>query len=530
MRDDDEAALVGLERRLELLDRLEVEVVRRLVEHEAVDAPAPRAARAPARVRSPGESAARAGRCRRRRARTSRAACAPRPAAGRTPRRSRRAATPEKRSRAWSARRRRPTAPSRRVPRGERQVADERPDQRRLAGAVRADDGEAVAPVQLERRPARAGTTPRSTTAPASSATSVAAARGGRQLELSRHGVHGFSTSSSRSRWFFACCTLPRSAFVARRSEPPVWRASLRSPPSRCAWLRRSREQRRCSAPARRRSRRSRARAAPARARARPRTPTTCRRTRAPCRVSRLDLDDARDRPVEERAVVRDEHDARRRAPSRNRSSRSSPAKSRLFVGSSSRKTSKRASRIAASAARAASPPESGRHLALGARPEADVGQDGAGAGLEVLAAEREEAVERVGVGAARAPGSAPSRAASASISALGGADAGAPREVAEHRLARPRLGLLRQVADGAAADDLAASRAARAPRARAAASTCRSRSGRRCRCGRPARRPARRGRAPGRRRSSSRCHVQRVSPARADLLQSKGRKRGVST
>ena len=36
--DDDEAALERLERGLELLDRLEVEVVRRLVEHEAVDA------------------------------------------------------------------------------------------------------------------------------------------------------------------------------------------------------------------------------------------------------------------------------------------------------------------------------------------------------------------------------------------------------------------------------------------------------------------------------------------------------------
>ncbi len=38
MRDDDEAAVVAGERRLELLDRLEVEVVRRLVEDQAVDA------------------------------------------------------------------------------------------------------------------------------------------------------------------------------------------------------------------------------------------------------------------------------------------------------------------------------------------------------------------------------------------------------------------------------------------------------------------------------------------------------------
>ena len=109
----------------------------------------------------------------------------------------------------------------------------------------------------------------------------------------------------------------------------------------------------------------------------------------------------------------------------------------------------------------------------------------------------------------------------------LRGADAGAASEVGEHRLARAGLRLLRQQADGAGAARSGRDRAARAPPAPAAGSTCRSRSGRRSPRGRPARRPARRRRAPGRRRSSSRCHVQRVSPARADLLQSKGRKRG---
>ncbi len=38
MGDDDEAACERLERGLELLDRLEIEVVGRLVEHQAVDA------------------------------------------------------------------------------------------------------------------------------------------------------------------------------------------------------------------------------------------------------------------------------------------------------------------------------------------------------------------------------------------------------------------------------------------------------------------------------------------------------------
>jgi hypothetical protein len=38
VRDQHDGALVAGERELELLDRLEVEVVRRLVEHERVDA------------------------------------------------------------------------------------------------------------------------------------------------------------------------------------------------------------------------------------------------------------------------------------------------------------------------------------------------------------------------------------------------------------------------------------------------------------------------------------------------------------
>ena len=91
------------------------------------------------------------------------------------------------------------------------------------------------------------------------------------------------------------------------------------------------------------------------------------------------------------------------------------------------------------------------RHRLVGPRAEPDLGECGARARLEVLAAECEEPVERVRVRARPAPGSAPSRAASASIAASASADAGAPREVAEHRLARAASRLLRQVADRAA-------------------------------------------------------------------------------
>ena len=152
------------------------------------------------------------------------------------------------------------------------------------------------------------------------------------------------------------------------------------------------------------------------------------------------------------------------------------------------------------------------RHLAVGAPPETDVRRARRRPRLEVLAAEREEAVERVRVGARELRlGAEPGRERVHLL--LGCADAGAPREVVAHRLARARLRLLREVPDGARADDAGPSRAARARRGRGAGSTCRSRSGRRCRCGRPARRRARRGRAPGRRRSSSRCHEQTSEP-----------------
>ena len=159
------------------------------------------------------------------------------------------------------------------------------------------------------------------------------------------------------------------------------------------------------------------------------------------------------------------------------------------------------------------------RELALGAPAEPDVVEHRARAGVEVLAAEQEVALERLGVGARQLRlGVEPRRERVHLV--LRRADARAPREVAAHRLARPRLGLLRQVADRARRARPRRGPAPPAPRGRGAGSTCRSRSGRRCRRGRPATRPARRGRAPARRHRTSRCCGRRMSPARTDLLQ----------
>ena len=127
----------------------------------------------------------------------------------------------------------------------------------------------------------------------------------------SRHGCQGFSTSSRRSSRRSACLTFERSACVARRSAPPVSRASLRED-ARRAWLCRSffndsnLE----------------------------RSPTillVCRLVRAAGRLPRalvlvpragelahvprlaLELHDAVDDALQERAVVRDDDDRRRR-------------------------------------------------------------------------------------------------------------------------------------------------------------------------------------------------------------------------
>ena len=167
--DDDQAALVGLERRLELLDRLEVEVVRRLVEDQAVDARAPRAARGPrgcarrARARAPGGSMSSGPRAN--------FASSVRASVGGSPDSSAKSSrrTPAKRSRAWVSSPK--TTAGADAPRAARE--------RQLAG--RARGSASSCPRRLPRRPpggrrtaarGRPGPSvnePTSTTAPASS-------------------------------------------------------------------------------------------------------------------------------------------------------------------------------------------------------------------------------------------------------------------------------------------------------------------------------------------------------------------------
>ena len=128
--------------------------------------------------------------------------------------------------------------------------------------------------------------------------------------------------------------------------------------------------------------------------------------------------------------------------PSTKRSRRSSPSKSRSFVGSSSRSRSKRESRIAARPARAASPPESVAVSWSSDDRQAELGADRPSPRLEVGAAEREKPLQRGGVGV-RAPGG---RVALHRLVRV--RDARAAREVAQERLAGAAIVLLRQVAD----------------------------------------------------------------------------------
>ena len=144
------------------------------------------------------------------------------------------------------------------------------------------------------------------------------------------HGSNGFSGSSLRSSSRSAWRTLVISACVPRRSAmPPRPAPALRAlveqrrellavapaPPSKRPY---------CPAPSR--VARSRVLRPPSRA-----LPHAA--------AAGLDLGDPRHRAVEEGAVVRDD-DERDSVVATNRSSRSSPSKSRSFVGSSSRSTS----------------------------------------------------------------------------------------------------------------------------------------------------------------------------------------------
>ena len=165
----------------------------------------------------------------------------------------------------------------------------------------------------------------------------------------------------------------------------------------------------------------------------------------------RFDLDDAVDRPVEEVAVVRDEHDAggqaaqealEPREPGEVEVVRRLVEQEHVEAGEQDR-GERRAGGLAAG---------QGAHLAVRAAAEPDVVEHRGRAGVEVLAAEREEAVERVGVGAGELVLVGEPRGELVHL-LLGRADAGAPREVAADGLAGAGLELLRQVADRAGAD-----------------------------------------------------------------------------
>ncbi len=153
VRDEQQRAVVGVEGRLELLDRGQVEVVGRLVEHEAVDA-------AGAEQR---ERRARALARRQRTARPRSTCSAPSPNFASSERasfgeqparraRTRRAAARRRRTRprAWSSSPTTTPGPSHCVRRRRAAAAEQRVEQRRLAAAVRAEDRDPLAVVDLQ--------------------------------------------------------------------------------------------------------------------------------------------------------------------------------------------------------------------------------------------------------------------------------------------------------------------------------------------------------------------------------------------
>ena len=164
-----------------------------------------------------------------------------------------------------------------------------------------------------------------------------------------------------------------------------------------------------------------------------------------------FDLDHAIDRPVEEVAIVRDEHDARGE-PAEKALEPRQPGEVEVVrrlveeehVEASEQDRGERRPRCLS----AGEAPQ----LAVGAAAEPDVVEHRSGAGVEVLAAEREVAIECIRVGGRKLvlvrepPGQVVHLL-------LGGADPGTPREVAADGLAGTGLELLRQVADRAGAD-----------------------------------------------------------------------------
>ena len=272
VRDDDERAVVAAQGRLELLDRLEVEVVRRLVEEEEVDASRACSSARCARVRSPGESVDH-GRP---------TWSAPRPNLASSVRASTgaRPVTPTNASSSGvspCSTRSCPIVPitvvrpSSRAPRSSGSSPSASLEQRRLAAAVAAGDGEPLARDEVEvERAEREVAAP--TTAPARRATRLP---GARSRPRARAGAPRARTASPAAR-----CARAAAPPGAPSSSARACRGGRPSPPPARAWLRRSSRSDAAlgGAPAPARSART-ARRGPRRAR--PRTRSSRRPTRA---------------------------------------------------------------------------------------------------------------------------------------------------------------------------------------------------------------------------------------------------------
>ena len=140
--------------------------------------------------------------------------------------------------------------------------------------------------------------------------------------------------------------------------------------------------------------------------------------------------------------------------PTRKSSKRASPSTSRSLVGSSSSRRSTWLSRIAASAARASSPPESVA-VVWGEQRRGRVRDRPAPRrpALEVRPADREVVVERSGIRVVRATVGAPAAMVRQGCrgtlhGSLGSGDARTPGQVLPERLAGPAVALLGKEAD----------------------------------------------------------------------------------
>ena len=195
MRDEQHRPVVAGERALELLDRLDVEVVRRLVEDEAVDAArgeereTRRACARPVRAKTP-----RGGR-RRRRGRTSRGVCAPSRCRSRGRRRAA-AAPPESAARSCSSSPSTTPGPCQRVP----ATSGSRPRSASRSVVLPLPFLPAIAsrsPQFTSRSSGPSRNAPRSTTAPSSRTTTSPLRAAGARPRRSSHGSYGFSTVST---------------------------------------------------------------------------------------------------------------------------------------------------------------------------------------------------------------------------------------------------------------------------------------------------------------------------------------------